>query len=98
MLSLYLPENINTVKADVGVINLRGRVLPLIDINLRFGKPEREYTDRACIIIVDIEETHVGLIVDAVDEVLDIDSGLIPPASGLFLRFHLPVYHGARQS
>lgn len=65
-----------------GIINLRGRVVPLIDVSLRFGKPEREYTDRTCIIIVDIADVHVGLIVDLVEEVLDIESGQIsaPPA------------------
>jgi len=62
-----------------GIINLRGRVLPLIDVNLRFNKPEQEYTDRTCIIIVDIDDKHVGFIVDAVDEVLDIDSEKISP-------------------
>jgi len=62
-----------------GVINLRGRVIPLIDVNLRFGKPEREYTDRTCVIIVDIDSVYVGLIVDAVEEVLEIDGGLVTP-------------------
>lgn len=62
-----------------GIINLRGRVVPLIDVNLRFGKPEREYTDRTCIIIVDINGEHMGMIVDEVEEVLDIDGSLISP-------------------
>ena len=65
-----------------GIINLRGRVVPLIDVNLRFGKAEQEYTDRTCIIIVDIDNVHVGFIVDAVDEVLDINDDKIsqPPS------------------
>lgn len=68
-----------------GIINLRGRVIPLIDINLRFGKVEHEYTDRTCIIIVDIDGVQVGFIVDAVSEVLDIEDDLVsppPPFSG----------------
>lgn len=62
-----------------GIINLRGRVVPLIDANLRFGKPEKEYTDRTCIIIVDFDGTHAGLIVDTVEDVLEIDDSLITP-------------------
>ncbi len=62
-----------------GIINLRGRVVPLIDINLRFNKPEQEYTDRTCIIIVDIDGVHVGFIVDQVEEVLDIEEDRISP-------------------
>lgn len=62
-----------------GIINMRGRVIPLIDVNLRFNKPEQQYTDRTCIIIVDINSMYVGFIVDAVEEVLDIDNSLISP-------------------
>ena len=62
-----------------GIINMRGRVIPVIDINLRFNKPEQEHTDRTCIVIVDIDGTHVGFIVDAVEEVLDIEKELISP-------------------
>ena len=62
-----------------GIINLRGRLIPLIDVNLRFGKKEKQYTDRTCIIIVDINGMYVGLIVDTVDEVLGIDINQISP-------------------
>lgn len=68
-----------------GVINLRGRIIALIDVNLRFGKPQKEYTDRTCVIIVDIDGLHTGLIVDTVEEVLNIDGRLTskpPPLSG----------------
>lgn len=71
-----LPELPYYVK---GIINLRSRIVPLIDMNLRFGKPEREYTDRTCVIIVDIDGVHVGLIVDTVEEVADIENSLISP-------------------
>lgn len=52
-----------------GVINLRGSIIPLIDIRLRFGKPELEYNDRTCIIVTKLEETYIGFLVDSVNEV-----------------------------
>ena len=55
-----------------GVINLRGRVVPLMDLRLRFGIDERVYDDRTCVIIVTIEGKTVGVIVDTVAEVHDI--------------------------
>ena len=55
-----------------GIINLRGKIIPVIDVRLRFNKEEKEYNDRTCIIVVDINEVSVGLIVDTVDEVLNI--------------------------
>lgn len=55
-----------------GVINLRGSVIPVMDLRLRFRLPAREYDDRTCIIIVKIAEKSVGFIVDTVAEVHDI--------------------------
>ncbi len=55
-----------------GVINLRGTVIPVMDVRLRFGLEPLPYTDRTCIIVLTISETHVGLVVDAVSEVIDI--------------------------
>lgn len=59
-----------------GVINLRGKVLPVVDLRLKFGMPEMEYTDRTCIIVVEISRGDVnaqtGIVVDAVSEVLSI--------------------------
>lgn len=52
-----------------GIINLRGRIVPVIDVRLRIGLPERAYDDHTCIIVVDIDETTVGMIVDSVFEV-----------------------------
>lgn len=65
-----------------GVINLRGRVIPLMDVNLRFGRLEKEYGGRTCVIIVDIEGFQTGLIVDNVEEVLEINDALTsePPS------------------
>lgn len=62
-----------------GVINLRGKVIPILDMRLRFGVEEREYDDRTCIIVVMVDNTSVGLIVDTVAEVLDIEPGNIDP-------------------
>lgn len=61
-----LPEYIK------GVINLRGRIIPVMDIRLRFKKEPKDYNDRTCVIIVDIKGTSIGLIVDAVSEVIAI--------------------------
>ncbi len=67
-----------------GVINLRGKVIPVMDVRRRFGIDDRDYDERTCIIVVDIDNTAVGLVVDKVNEVLDIPEGQIepPPQSG----------------
>ena len=62
-----------------GVINLRGKVIPVMDVRLRFGVEERPYDDRTCIIVININEQPVGLIVDRVLEVLDIPESEIEP-------------------
>ena len=55
-----------------GVINLRGKVIPLMDVRLRFGMAERAYDERTVIIVMDVGEAPIGLIVDGVSEVLEI--------------------------
>ncbi len=62
-----------------GVINLRGKVIPVMDVRLRFGMEERSYDNRTCAVVICIEEQSVGLIVDRVSEVLDIPKGDIEP-------------------
>ena len=62
-----------------GIINLRGNIIPVIDMRLRLGKSETEYNERTCIIVTNIEEHYIGLIVDQVDEVTDISEELISP-------------------
>ncbi|MBN2983039.1 MULTISPECIES: chemotaxis protein CheW [Cohnella] len=66
-----LPEYIQ------GIINLRGKIIPVMDVRLRFKKPFREYNDRTCVIVTDIEEMTIGLIVDSVSEVLAISEAEI---------------------
>lgn len=69
-----LPEYIR------GIINLRGKIIPVMDVRLRFKKPFREYNDRTCIVVVDIQEISVGLIVDAVSEVISIlEENIVDP-------------------
>jgi len=62
-----------------GVINLRGKVIPVMDVRMRFHMQDRKYDDRTCIIVININEQSVGLIVDQVSEVLDIPKTEIEP-------------------
>ena len=62
-----------------GVINLRGKVIPVIDVRLRFGLEERAYNDRTCFIVVRLNNISIGLIVDTVSEVMDIPASDIEP-------------------
>jgi purine-binding chemotaxis protein CheW len=59
-----------------GVINLRGKVIPVVDLRLKFSMESISYTDRTCIIVVEIESdaatVFIGIVVDAVSEVLNI--------------------------
>ncbi len=68
-----------------GIINLRGKITPMIDMRLRFGKPSREYDDRTCVIVINFNGKSVGLIVDRVSEVMTIQGSEIdslPVTSG----------------
>jgi purine-binding chemotaxis protein CheW len=71
-----VPELPDYVK---GIINLRGNIIPVADVRLRFKKEEKEYDDRTCIIVIDIDESFYGLIVDGVKEVASIDESNISP-------------------
>ncbi|AFM39893.1 chemotaxis signal transduction protein [Desulfosporosinus acidiphilus SJ4] len=67
-----------------GIVNLRGKIIPVMDVRLRFRKPFREYNDRTCVIVVDVFEISIGLIVDSVSEVIAISEEEIvaPPNLG----------------
>lgn len=75
-----------------GVINLRGSVVTVMDLSVRFGRPSTPVTKRTCIVIVEIEEEGerqvIGVVVDAVNAVLEIAPGDIepPPAFGAQIR------------
>jgi purine-binding chemotaxis protein CheW len=67
-----------------GVINLRGSVVPVVDLKLKFGMPETERTVNTCIIVMEVElegeTTVVGSLADSVQEVLELEPGQIEPA------------------
>lgn len=62
-----------------GVVNLRGQVIPVLDMRLRFNMESREYDQRTCIIVMNIEGVQVGLVVDTVNEVRNIEDEQISP-------------------
>ncbi len=62
-----------------GVVNLRGQVIPVLDMRLRFNMEPREYDERTCIIVVSINASQVGLVVDTVNEVRNINDDQISP-------------------
>ena len=65
-----IPESEEYIK---GLINLRGKIIPVIDVRLRFKQEPLEYNDRTCIIIIDVQSTVIGLIVEKIEEVVTID-------------------------
>lgn len=72
-----IPEVEDYIK---GLINLRGKIIPVIDVRVRFKMEPKEYTDRTCIIVIDVKSTVVGLIVEKIAEVDTIvDDDIIPP-------------------
>lgn len=71
-----------------GIINLRGKIIPVMDVRLRFKKESREYNDRTCIIVIDIHDISIGLIVDHVAEVVVIDPENIVPPPAVKTGFH----------
>ncbi|MDE2402003.1 MAG: purine-binding chemotaxis protein CheW [Burkholderiales bacterium] len=81
-----------------GVINLRGAVVPVMDLAARFARDSAPVTKRTCIVIVEVEsneERHdVGVIVDAVNEVIDIANAEIEPAPTFGTRIRTDFIHG----
>ncbi|MBQ4282667.1 MAG: purine-binding chemotaxis protein CheW [Lachnospira sp.] len=65
-----------------GLINLRGKIIPVIDVRVRFKQEPHEYNDRTCIIIINVSGTVVGLIVEKIAGVVNIkDDDIEPPPS-----------------
>lgn len=62
-----------------GVINVRGRIFPALDIRLCMGMPQLEYTNKTCIIMLNIDSTVLGIVVDSVQKVMDIDLNQVHP-------------------
>lgn len=74
-----IPESDDYIK---GLINLRGKIIPVIDVRVRFKQEPMEYTDRTCIIIVNVNDIVVGLIVEKIAEVVEIkEEDILPPPS-----------------
>ena len=72
-----IPETEDYIK---GLINLRGKILPVIDVRLRFKQDPFEYNDRTCIIVISVKSTVIGLIVEKIAEVVEIsDENILPP-------------------
>ena len=65
-----------------GVINLRGRVIPLLDVRSRFGLADAAYTDRTVVVVIELGDATTGLVVDAVSDVTDIPPEQIEPRTG----------------
>ena len=72
-----VPKQPNYIK---GVINLRGQIMPVIDIRIRFNQSERAYDDRTCIVVINVSDAAVGVVVDRVLEVVNIPEITVPPS------------------
>lgn len=72
-----IPESEDYVK---GLINLRGKIIPVIDVRIRFKQEPFEYDDRTCIIVINVKGTVVGLIVEKIAEVVEITEENILPS------------------
>ena len=75
-----IPESEEYIK---GLINLRGKIIPVIDVRIRFKQEPIEYTDRTCIIVINVKDTVVGLIVEKIAEVVEIKGEDILPSPTL---------------
>lgn len=80
-----IPEVEDYVK---GLINLRGKILPVIDVRIRFKMEPCEYTDRTCIIVIDVKSTMIGLIVERLSDVDTIAEDSIAPPPSLGRKEH----------
>lgn len=67
----------------VGIINLRGNVIPVIDLRLRFGFEQREDDEDIRILIVNVDEQQIGIIVDSSSETLQLEEGMIDKAPAI---------------
>ena len=81
-----------------GVINLRGAVVPVVDMSARFGRTASEVTRRSCIVIIEVEtdeeKQDVGVVVDSVSEVLEIPAAEIEPAPSFGARIRADFISG----
>lgn len=72
-----IPETEDYIK---GLINLRGKIIPVVDVRVRFKQGECEYNDKTCILVITVKDTTVGLIVEQIAEVAEIQKeNILPP-------------------
>ncbi len=72
-----IPDTEDYIK---GLINLRGKIIPVIDVRLRFKQEPLEYNDRTCIMVINVKSTVVGLIIEKIAEVVEIqEENILPP-------------------
>lgn len=88
-----IPETEDYIK---GLINLRGRIIPIIDVRLRFMQGACEYNEKTCILVINVKSTTVGLIVEQIAEVASIEEENIlpPPTIGRGDRSHNKYVYG----
>lgn len=88
-----IPETEDYIK---GLINLRGKVIPVIDVRLRFKQDAFQYDDRTCIIVINVKSMLVGLIVEKIAEVVEIkeENILPPPTIGRVEKAHNKYVYG----
>ena len=82
-----------------GVINLRGSVVPVVDLSVRFGRSRTEISRRTCIVIIEVEngdesKQDIGVMVDSVSEVLEIPRSEIEPPPAFGARIRVDFMHG----
>ncbi len=70
----YFPNQPAYIK---GLINLRGKIIPTMDIGLKFNLPERDYDDRTCIVVIENQDMTLGVIVDRINEVKSFTAEMI---------------------
>lgn len=72
-----IPETEDYIK---GLINLRGRIIPVVDVRVRFRQGESEYNDKTCFLVITVKDTTVALIVEQIAEVVEIkEENILPP-------------------
>jgi purine-binding chemotaxis protein CheW len=85
-----------------GVINLRGQIIPIIDLRLKFEMPAKEYTDRTCIIVVELtyqnELMYMGIVVDSIQEVINIPEEKISSVPYINAKIHSDYIKGIAET
>jgi len=85
-----------------GVINLRGQIIPIIDLRLKFEMPAKEYSDRTCIIVVELtyqnELMYMGIVVDSIQEVINIPEEKISSVPYINAKIHSDYIKGIAET